>query len=42
MITFEEKQQKENQVIGDFRKLLETKLQKSGHLVTKTAANDNE
>jgi cytochrome oxidase assembly protein ShyY1 len=42
MITFEEKQLKENQIVGELRQLLEKKLQDSGHIVTKTAANDNE
>lgn len=34
LITFEEKQQKDNKVVGDFRVLLQEKLTASGHLAS--------
>ena len=36
LITFEEKQQKDNKVVGDFRQMLTHKLTQSGHLAATT------
>lgn len=36
LITFEEKQQKDNKVVGDFRQMLTHKLTQSGHIAAST------
>jgi hypothetical protein len=40
LITFEEKQQKDNKTIGDFRTLLQQQLRDSGHIENEKADND--
>jgi NF-kappa-B-activating protein C-terminal domain len=44
LITFEEKQQKDNKIVGDFRQMLTSKLTASGHIasVAETAEDDDE
>ena len=41
LITFEEKQQKDNKVVGDFRQMLTQKLTASGHIAATTEKADN-
>jgi hypothetical protein len=43
LITFEEKQQKDNKIIGDFRQMLTQRLKESGELdeFPSTAAQDD-
>lgn len=42
LITFEEKQQKDNKVVGDFRQMLTQKLTASGHMAAESVEKNDE
>lgn len=42
LITFEEKQQKDNKVVGDFREMLTHKLTASGHIAPPTEKTEDD
>lgn len=41
LITFEEKQQKDNKIVGDFRQMLTSKLTASGHIAPTAEVADD-